>query len=191
MTIAKVGAAPGRRMDVLFAPHGYLVQREDIASKVEHWLETCFSLKVLFISLGLALVSSLPGTILLRDDPSDAKILAVTAAPLLFLAYFLFGMLVRMAAEVVETIVEIVALFIPSRRRQRKFRKRPLEQRPGFVAATHIVQAWSTVESKRVTVVVRFADGSRKRFVGKAEDGHRLAAQFQQLLGPRLVPVAA
>ncbi|MEU3270352.1 hypothetical protein ABZ639_05870 [Saccharomonospora sp. NPDC006951] len=192
MTIARVGAAPGRRMDVLFTPHGYLIQREDIAEKVEHWLETCFGMKVLFISLGLALVSSLPGTVLLKGDPSDAKILAVAAAPLLFLAYFLFGMLVRVAADVVETIIEIVALlFMPSRRKQRKLKATPLEQRPGFVPVTHIAQAWSTVERKRTTVVVGFADGSRKRFVGKGEDGQRLAAQFRQLLGPRLVPVAS
>ncbi|HEY8478228.1 MAG TPA: hypothetical protein VIL71_00220 [Spirillospora sp.] len=189
--IRNVRAEPGGRVVLSFGFDGFSADRETWSDKVERWGETLFGNKKLLIALGLAILLSFPAGLAIQiSGESDTVIWAVTPVPLLLLLYVLAGGLLRAAGEALAWVLLIVSLpflVIPSYRRWLFGSRPPIQQRRGFVHAGSIGQGRVNADGRSVTVALYFSNGAQARYRARGEAGQNMAAEFQRLLGNRLV----
>ncbi|GLZ09914.1 hypothetical protein Acsp04_01490 [Actinomadura sp. NBRC 104425] len=192
MTVIKaVRAEPGGRVVLSFTVDGYAADGESWSDRLERWGARLFGTKKLFIALGLAILTSLPAWAAIRIlGESDAVILATTTVPLLLLLYFLVGMLLHAAVGAVAYVMAFVTLpflLIPSYRGWLLPKKPPVRERPGFVHAGWIGQAWAVRDGTRTAVSLHFTNGTQIRYTADGAAGRDLVARFQRLLGARMI----
>ncbi|GAA4133082.1 hypothetical protein [Actinomadura keratinilytica] len=192
MTVIKaVRAEPGGRVVLAFTSDGYAADGESWSDRLERWGARLFGTKKLFIALGLAVLTSLPAGAAIRIlGESDAVILAAGAVPLLLFLYFLVGLLLHTAVEALAYVLALVSLpflLIPSYRRWLFRKKPPVRERPGFVHAGWVGQAQAVRDGTGAAVSLYFTNGARVRYTADGAAGRDLVAQFQRLLGARMI----
>ncbi|GAA2432127.1 hypothetical protein GCM10010191_52590 [Actinomadura vinacea] len=184
-------ARPGGRVRLAFSGHGYSADKESFRDRLERWGHRFFRDKVLFIALGLAILLSWPAFLIPKAVGASENAAVIVGSPaLLCFCYFLFGILVRAAAEFVMYTLMILSLPLLVFGRYRRWLfgdKVALDHRPGFVHASHVAQAWAAGDGDRVTVTVRLSDGAQIEYAAQGDSGRSIANGFARLLGPRLV----